>query len=90
MLPAVRGVAATTRRIVAYTFVLVAVTYVPYALGDFGAPYAVAAAALGIPFLWLAVRLQRDAVPRRAAQLFHYSLLYLALLFVTIALDVSL
>ena len=38
-------------------------------------------------FVWLAVRLLREATPRRAALLFHYLLLYLALLFVAMALD---
>jgi heme O synthase-like polyprenyltransferase len=38
-------------------------------------------------FLWLALRLRRDATPRQAALLFHFSLLYLALLFVAMALD---
>jgi heme O synthase-like polyprenyltransferase len=31
--------------------------------------------------------LRRDITPRRAVLLFHYSLLYLALLFVAMALD---
>ena len=35
----------------------------------------------------LAVALQRDTSRRRAALLFHYSLLYLALLFVALAAD---
>jgi heme O synthase-like polyprenyltransferase len=37
--------------------------------------------------VWLAVRLLRSSTPRRAALLFHYSLLYLALLFVAMAAD---
>ena len=45
------------------------------------------ALALGAVFLWLAERLRRDTTPRRAMLLFHYSLLYLALLFVAMALD---
>jgi protoheme IX farnesyltransferase len=90
MLPVVRGVSATTRRIVGYSVLLLGASYAPVALGDFGLPYAVAAAALGTPFLWLSLRLARDAAPRRAAQLFHYSLLYLALLFVAMAVDVTL
>ena len=36
-------------------------------------------------FLRLAVRLRRGLTPRHAATLFHYSLLYLALLFVAAA-----
>ena len=36
---------------------------------------------------WLAWRLYRELVPARAAVLFHYSLAYLALLFVAMAID---
>ena len=89
MLPVVRGVAATTRQIVAYTAVLVAITLVPVALGTLGAAYLIVALALGAAFLWLALRLRRDASPKRASLVFHYSLLYLALLFVAMALDVA-
>ena len=45
------------------------------------------ALALGAAFVGLALGLRREATPRRAALLFHYSLLYLALLFVAMALD---
>ena len=87
MLPVVRGVRETTRQIVLYALVLVAVTAVPFAWGTVGVGYLAAAVALGGAFLWLALRLRRDTTPRRAALLFHYSLLYLALLFVAMALD---
>jgi protoheme IX farnesyltransferase len=87
MLPVVRGVRETTRQIVLYALVLVSVTAVPFLWGTLGIGYLVAALALGGAFLWLALRLRRDATPRRAALLFHYSLLYLALLFVAMALD---
>ena len=60
---------------------------IPLAWGQFGVAYAVAAAALGAWLLWLAFALRRDPTRRRAALLFHYSLLYLALLFVAVALD---
>jgi heme o synthase len=43
--------------------------------------------ALGAGFVWLAERLRRDTTPRRAMLLFHYSLLYLALLFAALAVD---
>jgi protoheme IX farnesyltransferase len=87
MLPVVRGVRETTRQIVLYALVLVAVTAVPVVWGPLGLAYLLAAVALGAVFVWLAVRLRREATPRRAALLFHYSLLYLALLFVAMALD---
>jgi heme o synthase len=87
MLPVVRGVRETTRQIVLYTLVLLAVTAVPFLWGTVGVLYLLAALALGAVFLWLALRLRRDATPRQAALLFHFSLLYLALLFVAMALD---
>ncbi len=85
MLPVVRGDAETTRQILLYTVVMVVFTLaVGYTLGPL---YTVAAAALGAAFLWLAVQLRRDPSRRRAAVLFHYSLAYLALLFVAAAID---
>jgi heme o synthase len=87
MLPVVRGERETARQIVLYTLVLIAVTLVPVGFGVFGALYLTAALALGGAFLWLALRLRRELVPARAAVLFHYSLAYLALLFVAMALD---
>ena len=87
MLPVVRGVRATTAQIVVYTLVLVAVTAAPFLAGTLGPGYLVAALVLGAILLVLALGLRRDATPRRAALLFHYSLLYLALLFVAMAVD---
>ena len=85
MLPVVRGEAETTRQIVLYTVALVAfTTWVGLWLGPL---YTVTAVALGGAFLWLAWQLRRDPTRRRAAVLFHYSLAYLALLFVAAAID---
>jgi protoheme IX farnesyltransferase len=53
----------------------------------FGLVYGAAALVLGGVFLGLAWQLRRDTVPRRAAVHFHYSLAYLALLFVAMAVD---
>jgi len=90
MLPVVRGARATTDQIVLYSVVLVAATALPFLGGTLGPGYLAAALGLGGIFLWLALRLRRDATPRRAAVLFHYSLLYLALVFTAMALDVAL
>jgi protoheme IX farnesyltransferase len=88
MLPVVRGDRETARQIVWYSAVLAVGTLVPVAFGVFGAVYAVAALALGALMVWWSVELWRDTSRARAAKLFHYSLLYLALLFVAMALDV--
>jgi len=90
MLPVVRGDRETVRQIVLYTVALVAVTVVPFAVGSFGLVYLAGALILGGAFLVLAVRLRRETTRRGAALLFHYSLLYLALLFVFAAVDLSL
>ena len=87
MLPVARGDDETARQIVRYTLLLVAVTLVPVGLGTFGLVYGIAAAVLGAAFLWLAVELRRTMERVVAVKLFHYSLLYLALLFVAMALD---
>jgi protoheme IX farnesyltransferase len=87
MLPVVRGDRETSRQILLYSLALVAVTLAPVAWHVFGVVYLCAALPLSVVFLYLAHRLRRKTDPRRAAQLFHYSLLYLALLFVAIAVD---
>jgi len=87
MLPVVRGTRETTRQIVWYAIVLVGVTVVPVVWGPLGLTYLIAALALGGAFVWLALRLRRETTPRHASLLFHYSLLYLALLFAAMALD---
>jgi protoheme IX farnesyltransferase len=85
MLPVVRGERETTRQILVYSAVLVAFTV---AVGLWLGPlYTIAAAGLGAAFLLLAWRLRRDPSRRRAVVLFHYSLAYLALLFVAAAVD---
>ncbi|MDX6510858.1 MAG: heme o synthase [Gaiellaceae bacterium] len=87
MLPVVKGDRETTKQIVVYSIVLVACSLAPLGWHVFGTVYLGAAAVLGAVFLALALRLRREATPARAGALFHYSLLYLALLFVAMAID---
>ena len=87
MLPVVKGDRETARQIVLYSLALVGVTLLPWAWGTVGLLYLASALALGAVFLWFAERLRRETTPRRAMVLFHYSLLYLALLFAAMALD---
>jgi heme o synthase len=85
MLPVVRGDRETARQIVLYSIAMVAFTvFVGIWLGPL---YTVAAVVLGAVFVALAVQLRRDLSQARAKVLFHYSLLYLALLFTAAALD---
>ena len=89
MMPVVRGPQATARLVFWYSVLLLAVTLVPGAIGTFGSVYVVGAAILGGVLCVLAWRLWRESSPARAAVLFHYSLLYLALLFVAVAVDAA-
>jgi protoheme IX farnesyltransferase len=85
MLPVVRGDRETARQIVLYSVGLVAFTVV---VGIWLGPiYTVTAVALGAVFVALAILLRRDLSRARAQVLFHYSLVYLALLFVAAAVD---
>src|SRR5471032_3402757 len=87
MLPVAKGDRETARQIVWYTALLVAVTLAPVAFGVFGVLYGLSAAVLGAVFAWYALELRRTMERVAAVRLFHYSLLYLALLFVAMALD---
>jgi protoheme IX farnesyltransferase len=87
MLPVVRGDGETARQILLYSLALVPVTALPFVWSTVGLPYLVAALALGTALVWLAWRLKREITPARARLLFHFSLAYLALLFVAMALD---
>jgi protoheme IX farnesyltransferase len=87
MLPVVSGERETTRQIVLYSFALVAVSTSPFWSGSLGPTYLAAALVLGAAFVALALGLRRHTTPRRSALLFHFSLLYLALLFAAMAFD---
>jgi protoheme IX farnesyltransferase len=85
MLPVVRGERETARQILLYSIALVVFTVlVGFWLGPV---YTAAALLLGVVLVALAVLLRRDLSRARAQMLFHYSLLYLALLFAAAAVD---
>lgn len=87
MLPVVRGDNATARAIVNYSIVMVLVTLLPVLTGTLTWLYLASALALGAVFLVLAVRLRQHVTPERSKRLFTFSLAYLALLFVAMAVD---
>jgi protoheme IX farnesyltransferase len=89
MLPVVKGLDVTARRVLLYTLLTVAVTLMPAVTGTFGAVYLSGAGLLGGIFTVLAWRLWRSPTRERAAVAFHYSLLYLALLFVAVAVSAA-
>jgi protoheme IX farnesyltransferase len=87
MLPVVRGVAETSRQILWYSLVLVAVSLVFGVVAAMGPLYWSAALLLDALFLIQAVRLVREPTERLAMRLFRFSITYLALLFAAMAVD---
>ncbi|HEY3199283.1 MAG TPA: UbiA family prenyltransferase, partial [Actinomycetes bacterium] len=93
MLPVVATERAVTTQIVAYSWVMVALSLLLWPVAGTGWVYPTAAAVLGSAFLIEAYRLYGLArrgvtgVALRPMRLFHWSNTYLALLFVAVALD---
>jgi len=93
MLPVVAPAPAVTQRIVAYSWVMVAVSLLLWPVAPTGWLYPVAAAGLGGAFLYqayqLAARTRAEAseTALRPMRLFHASILYLTLLFLAVAVD---
>ena len=90
MLPAVVGPERTRRRMVVYTVGLVVVTLLPGVLGLLGPLYLGAAALLGAWFLWSCIRLVRERSDAAARAVFRTSLVYLALLYAAMLVDLLL
>ena len=89
MMPEVRGRASTSRQILLYSVVLTAITLLLVSRG-FGTFYMVSALALGSGFVVLSLLTMRDPGTRWARRTFEYSLLYLALVFGAMVVDVLL
>ncbi|MEO5964898.1 MAG: heme o synthase, partial [Candidatus Limnocylindrales bacterium] len=92
MLPVVRGVPETARQIGLYTILLVAISLLFFAVARMGVIYLGAAVILGAIFLWRAYGLWRQSDSpegslAQAIRLYRYSISYLTLLFVAVAVD---
>jgi protoheme IX farnesyltransferase len=96
MLPVTAGARVTRWNILAYTLVLAPFAVLPWPLGYAGPVYGATAIVLGAGFILSAVRVMMDKqdpagvsltndVPAR--QTFRYSLAYLAILFLAVAVD---
>jgi protoheme IX farnesyltransferase len=86
MLPVVRGEEETRRQILLYTVLLYAVTQLPFCAGGLGVAYLVPSMLLGAAFIYFAVTLLRTRERRWALRTYLFSLAYLALLFLSIAI----
>ncbi|HEY3522088.1 MAG TPA: heme o synthase, partial [Candidatus Limnocylindrales bacterium] len=92
MLPVVRGIAETSRQILLYSVLLVAISLVFFAVGRMGWIYLAAAVVLGAIFLRQAVALWRVGAAEAAStagaiSLYRWSISYLTLLFLAVAVD---
>jgi protoheme IX farnesyltransferase len=93
MLPVVATDREVARRIVRYSWLMVASSLLLWPIGQTGAFYPAAAAIIGAMFIVEAHRLLRRAVAGvtgaalRPMRLFHWSNTYLALLFAAVAID---
>jgi len=88
MMPVVATFRRTAFEILAYTVAMIATTLVLAPVAHLGTLYVVSAVVLGVGFVALAVRLWVQATPKASMQLFSYSITYLTLLFVIMAVDV--
>ncbi len=88
MLPVVRGESRTKFEMLAYTLILLPLTIMPSVFGALGTFYGIAAFLLGARLLWYCIRLIRERATIAVAwQMYRYSLVYLALLFVAMGVD---
>jgi protoheme IX farnesyltransferase len=87
MMPVVYGRKETTRHILLYSLLLLAMCLAFFSVARMGFLYLAAALALNAGFIALAVKLYRRPEVRIAWNLFKYSIYYLALLFSAAAAD---
>jgi len=88
MLPVTHGVEFTKVQILLYTILLFVVTMMPFIVQMSGLIYLAGAVALGVGFLYYAIRLYRDEQPNVIAmKTFGYSIFYLSLLFAFLLVD---
>ena len=87
MLPSVRGERVTVVQISYYTAITVLLTLVPFWLHYVSWIYLASAGMLNIVLVRYCAKLYVCPERPQAKHLFHYSMLYLALLFLAMALD---
>ena len=87
MMPVVKGIEYTKIQILLYSFLLLACSLLPFAIGSLGIFYFISASSLGLIFIFLAARLMQDKNNSGAIPFFLYSIIYLTILFVSMILD---
>jgi len=87
MLPVTHGEDETRRQILFYSFALPLLTGILVPLGAASLYFGAAATALGLCFVFFALRLRSSASTAHAVSLFRFSILYLFLIFALLTLD---
>ena len=87
MLPSVTGARAVGVQIVTYSVIVWACSLLLIPVADLGWVYTVVAVASGAVFVGWSVRVLRSPTTRNAMRLFGYSITYLTVLFVAMAVD---
>lgn len=88
MLPTVASMETTVRHMFTYSVVLTVCTLVLAPVADLGPIYWVTALVLGVAFTVGTIDLGRHPTPARSMRLFAFSISYVTVLFVAMALDV--
>ena len=87
MLPVTHGVEYTRWQVLFYTVLLLLATLLPFIVHMSGIFYLVGALALGLGFLWHAVRMLKPPSELYPMVVFRYSIWYLMALFAFLLLD---
>ena len=87
MLPVTHGDRYTRLHILLYTFIMLAVTLLPFATRMFGPLYLIGALILGAGFLYWSIATVRNKNPKAPMETFRYSIIYLFALFVVMLVD---
>ena len=87
MLPVTHGIPLTKLFILLYTFLLSAITLLPFVINMHGWIYLLGASLLNIRFIYWAWRLKNSENPIIGLKTFRYSIIYLFLLFLVMLID---
>ena len=87
MMPVIKGVSYTKTQIVLYSFLLLAVSWLPFATGFLGVLYLAVSSFLGGILIYLAITFKMDRDNKKAIPFFFYSIIYLTVLFISMPLD---
>ncbi|MFM1751194.1 MAG: protoheme farnesyltransferase [Actinomycetota bacterium] len=88
MMPTVVPMRQTIRQMVVYSVAFAVVTWILIPVADLGLIYSISAVILGIAFTVGVIDLGRNPTPKRSMRVFAFSITYITVLFVALAVDV--